>query len=148
MSKLYLLKKTKHLPPGHIDKKRAEDAVISEYRKCSEIAFKWRKRFDLKIQSPAHALRFCNEICDMLGEPRLKEIVVNSSEVDECAGAHYSNRSIHFKWDWIYFPTLMHELAHHFSKWSGHGPDYCNALDFLFKVAYTYVTGKQPKKDW
>lgn len=143
------LKKTQHLPPGHIAKKAAEEAVNREYANCLEIQNKWCKRFNPNF-TPQQALQFCNELCEMLGERRLKEIIIYSPEVEDVAHAHYDgqSRSIHFKWHYIDFGVLMHELAHHFKDCYRHDKYYCWTLDFLFRMAYTKVTGKQPKKDW
>jgi hypothetical protein len=142
------LAKTKHLPPGHVDKAKAEKAIKKEYEKCFNIERKWCKRFHYRFCTVANALQFCNEICYSLGERRLKGLVINSPEVGEFAAAHYYNRCIHFKYGFpIYIGTLMHELAHHFECYS-HGEKFCEVLDFLFQMAYTKVTGKRPKKDW
>jgi len=144
---LHQLKLAKNLPEGHSDKKKAQQAVTKEYSLSSQIERKWRKRFDLKIENPQHALNICNQICDMLGEKRLKRIVISSPEVHECAGAHYSQREIHFKWNYISLQTLIHELAHHFGH-NGHGKAFCDTSNFLFGVCYTMVKGKQPKRAW
>lgn len=138
-----------HLPPGHVDRVNVQKMLEKEYGACIVIERKWRKRLNPKIQTAKDALKYCNDICDLLGERRIKKVVVNSEDVKGWAGAHYSNKEIHFKFDWISFTELIHELAHHFNKHgSSHGKEYCEMLEFIFKVAYIYWTGKQPKKDW
>jgi hypothetical protein len=139
--------KTKHLPPGHVDKINLEKAITKEYSLCGEIERKWAKRFKYKFESGSHALEFCNQICKTLGERSVLKLVLSSPDVKEYASAHYTNREIHFKSDWISLTTLIHELTHHFGDYT-HGESFCQLENFLFSVAYTMVTGKQPKKDW
>jgi hypothetical protein len=139
--------KIKALPEGHIDKRKLEKVFDKEYGSCREVERKWAKRLNPRFFSAQQALTFCNQICDQLGEQKLRKVVLNSPDVKDYAGGHYCNREIHFKYDWITFTSLMHELTHHFGEYS-HGKSFCDMENFLFKVAYTHVTGKQPKKDW
>ncbi len=141
------LKRTKGLPPGHVDKKKAETRAQLEYRKCSIIQNRWRKRINPLFSTSRQALDFCNQLCYLLGQKSLRKVVLNSPEVDEFAGAHYGNKEIHFKYGFISFATLMHELAHHFGEYS-HGDRFCEVLDFLFRTVFTMIKGKQPKSDW
>lgn len=144
------LEKAQSLPPGHMGKAAAAEKIKEIYSQCRGVEAKWIKRFPKKINTELGSpLKFCNEICDMLGQKRLNEIIFNSKDVHTQAGAHYNHatKSIHFKWASIWFTTLVHELTHHFGH-SNHGKGFCEIENFLFQVAYTHLTGKKLKSDW
>jgi len=142
------LKASKNLPLGHVDRKKAQAAVDKIYQQCREVEKKWIKPFK-KFKAPRtgqEAIKFCNNLCRMLGQKTLKAIVLQSNELHSEAGAHYDRRqvAIHFPHKWISFHTLMHELAHHFGP-SGHGQDFCDTLDLLYEIVYTEIWGKKLK---
>lgn len=146
-------RKAEVLPPGHIERRKAQEALKRVYSRCGLLERAWRRRFGKKVpqysHSPKSALRLCDHICKQLGEPLLKGIMVNSKDVCDGATACYQHKKkvIHFPSRWIGFDVLIHELAHHFGT-HGHGDTFCEIEDLLFRVAYTKITGKQPKPDW
>lgn len=145
------LAETKKLPLGHIDRKKAQEAVDKVYNRCHEIACKWHKRFGNKVprfDTAQQALAFCNRLCDELGENKVKAIVVDAETVGHAGACYnYQKKTIFFPYAYFSFTTLIHELTHHF-KASGHDDKFCEILDFIFRTVYIMVTGKQPHDDW
>lgn len=139
----------KSLPLGHVGRRHSREAVESVYSQSHELARVWTRRIPRKFRlvKGQEAFDFCNLLCEMLGERKIRCLVLNSEEVPDGAAAIYRRREIHFSGRYICLGTLLHELAHHFGVRS-HGEEFCWHLDFLFRVAYTQLTGKDCHSDW
>lgn len=140
----------KKLPPGHVDRRSYSNKIRAIYSDCADIERTWAKHFGKKLPrfDANQALTFCNQMCDALGQRPLRAVIVSSPDVKEEWAAHYDPRAkeIHIRYGSIYFTILIHELTHHFDRSFGHGKDFCDMEQFLFGVAYTMVTGKQPHR--
>lgn len=122
------------LPAGHYDRVKAETAVSQEYALAREfektIYARLAKRRDLKFyyRNRSTAMSICDSICDYWKVRRIKAVVLDSPDVKECSGGHYSHNEIHIKGSGFGIITLLHELAHHFAikdiHYFGHGKDF------------------------
>lgn len=151
MSTLYLFKRveqTKNLPHGHIETKKAQEALDKEYALCKEVEIKWQKRMkkSLNFNQEKEATDFCNSICDALGERHIKGVTFNSVTTVG-AGAEYSKGEIRCAWNCVGVPVLIHELTHHCGR-HHHDKSFCEVEELLFSVTYQKVTGKPLHTDW
>lgn len=147
-----VLIESKGLPLGHVGKEYAKELVKAEYGECHKISKLWTDRIRKSIKklprmNVYEAIVYCNKLCNMLGNPIIKKVVSYSPDVAEYAGAHYCRNEIHFKHD-VWFETLIHELTHHFDNSYGHGKSYCDMLEFLYRIVYEDLTGKNCHDDW
>lgn len=145
------LAKSRSLPPGHIDKKKAEIHVATIYAACGKVERLWSRRFSRTnfrhIFDTTNAKAFCDQICDMLGERRLKAVLFNV-KVPEGSGGVYTQREVRFPYICCCITELIHELAHHFDTSCSHNQSFCEVEDFLLRVAYELLTGKKLHSDW
>ncbi len=145
------LVRSRSLPPGHTDKKKAEIQVAKIYAACREVENLWARRFIRtnfqRVFDSTNAKAFCDQICDMLGERRLKAVLFKA-EVPKGSGGTYTQREIRFPGTSCWYIELIHELSHHFDSSCSHGQSFCEVEDFLFRVAYELLTGKKIHSDW
>jgi hypothetical protein len=148
------LQQAQKLPLGHIERKKAQEAVEEVYGPCQKIESKWAKRLSRKhilfFVDPRNALSICLQLCEMTGTKPLKKIIFNSQDVSSCAGAHYDflEKEIHLKWNFCSLTTLIHELTHHIERRDVHGELFQWTENYLFSLLYTMLTGKEPNNDW
>lgn len=136
--------KSKKLPLGHYDRKKAEEALNKEYHCCSEENKKWMKKIPKKHQflNKQQSINLIWKICNQLGIKCLKKVYFNSQELELYTVGHYNSfdKSIHLAYkETIPISLLIHELAHHVKsveKISGtiHGEGFVWVQNFLFEV--------------
>ncbi len=136
MNCLTLLEKASKLPLGHYDKAKAREAVDKEYDACHKQSAILNKKYKFKyIIEPQEAFDLCWNICDSIGQKKLKKIVVKSKDVSPFAGAHYTRGEIHFPYNYITISTLLHELTHHFCQMGGHGKEFMEMQELVYEIA-------------
>lgn len=156
MSKVALerLAKSKQLPIGHIERKKAKEAVKKIYQKCFDIERLWGKRIRRKVSlysnSKDEMLSLCNNLCDIIGTPRIRGIILCSKDVRECSGGHFNlmKNEIHFPNNSCSLITVVHELTHHIERRDIHGDYFCWTLNYLLALTYKILTGKELHSDW
>lgn len=136
--------RSRKLPLGHVERKRAEEAVDREYQSVREQEQVFNKRLPKKFrgkQEPEKIRKLITSLCFLTGtkEPKL---CFNSTKVHCLAGAHYCQKEIHFKWE-ASIKTAIHELTHHINYMDcsccGHGKEFLAVEQILFDVFMSEV---------
>ena len=140
-----------NLPRGHYLIKKTQEDVNKIYSQCRTIERKWLKRFHKKFQylSANHIRELYDYLCELLGEQKVKEIICDKSQLDSGTSGHYNfqKKKVYFYDAPVCLSTIIHELTHHFGI-RGHGDDFCEIEQLLFRETYEILMKKQPKKDW
>lgn len=132
------LAESRKLPLGHYGRRDAQDRVDREYAACREISVKWCKKLKRKawVLTADQVRTLYRELGECIGQRPLRRVTFRSTEVHSMAAAHYKSREIHFRGDSASFATAVHEYTHYAAgSHHGHGPVFCEILDFLFPIA-------------
>lgn len=139
MPDLDRLKKSRDLPLGHIERKKAEEESIKEYENSfkQEKIFMKRlpKRFRVSL-SQELVKEVVLTLCSLIGTKKPK-IIFNSTKVHSMAAAHYVFMELHFKWN-LQIDVVIHELTHHINRMDriggSHGSEFLWTEQFLFDL--------------
>src|SRR3989344_3327722 len=137
---LQKLAKARSLPPGHVDFKKAVDAVDREYKACHAQEDLWARR-NLKKKEHGfesrQAERLVREVCESLGERRVPCLVFQSPRILPEASAHCNSakKELHFRWKRAATPTILHELTHFVSREHVHGRAFCEMEALVLDAA-------------
>jgi hypothetical protein len=149
------LKRSESLPPGHVEKRKAREAIDREYESCRKLEKAFIKKLPKKLKRYRYLLdkrlirRLINHMCNGVGTQTVRALWWKSPDVIAGAGAHYiySTQEIHFRWRAVYLTTVVHETAHHIQRLEGyrcnHGEDFCMLEEMLFPLAKEFLL-----RDW